>query len=253
MSKPAGLELNAAAAAGAASEHEPDDLLLVARVRRGDERAVRAIIARNNQRLFRAARSVVRNDAEAEDVVQETYVRAFTRLDTFRAEASLSTWLTRIALNDALGRVRKRRDAIPIDDFVMSESEGFASSLQMQAPPENPETGTARLEMRRILESVVDRLPDPFRIVLVLRDIEGLSTEETAGQLSIRPETVKTRLHRARKLVRAEVEERTKASFAELFPFAGVRCAEVADRVVGRLRGARSTPNGHAAPSRQRH
>lgn len=237
---PLDADRNAAAGTGSPASGQPDEAALIAQARRGDERAVRTIIARNNQRLFRTARAVMRDDTEAEDIVQETYVRAFTRLDTFRAEASLSTWLTRIALNEALGRLRKRRPAAPLDEFIATESAASVTFPQLTGTVENPETATARLEMRRMLEDVVDRLPDAFRIVLVLRDIEGLSTEETAAQLSIRAETVKTRLHRARKLIRAELEERTRAGFADLFPFAGARCAEVADRVVLRLRDPRA-------------
>lgn len=237
---PLDADRNAATGTGSPASGQPDEAALVAQARRGDERAVRAIIARNNQRLFRTARAVMRDDTEAEDIVQETYVRAFTRLDTFRAEASLSTWLTRIALNEALGRLRKRRPAASLDEFIATESAASVTLPQLTGAVENPETATARLEMRRMLEDVVDRLPDAFRIVLVLRDIEGLSTEETAAQLSIRAETVKTRLHRARKLIRAELEERTRAGFADLFPFAGARCAEVADRVVLRLRDPRA-------------
>ena len=217
---------------------EPDDPVLVERSRQGDEQAVRALIARHNQRLFRVARAVVRDDAEAEDVVQETYVRAFTHLDSFRGEARLSTWLTRIALNEALGRLRKRRPSTPLDEFDGAEDNSRRQSVmtELSASIENPEAATERGQMRRMLEEVVDRLPDPFRIVFVLRDIEGLSVAETAEQLSIREETVKTRLHRARKLIRFAIEERTKSGFAELFPFAGTRCAEVANRVIRHLR-----------------
>jgi RNA polymerase sigma-70 factor (ECF subfamily) len=220
------------------ASNEPDDAALIERSRRGDEQAVGQLIARHNQRLFRVARAVVRDDAEAEDVVQETYVRAFTHLDSFRGEARLSTWLTRIALNEALGRLRKRRPGTPLDELDSSDDGNGRQSVmaELSASIENPEAATGRSQMRRMLEDVVDRLPDPFRIVFVLRDIEGMSIVETAEHLAIREETVKTRLHRARKLIRSAIEERTKSGFAELFPFAGVRCAEVANRVIRRLR-----------------
>ncbi len=237
MSEPSDRMLDRGIATAGGTANEPDDGILVERARHGDERAIRSLIARHNRRLFRVARAVIRNDAEAEDIVQETYVRAFTRLDSFRGEARLSTWLTRIALNEALGRLRKRRphasldelDTLSADDRPLAVAAGFSNTI------ETPEAETVRNQTRGMLEDVVDRLPDPLRIVLVLRDIEGLSTEETAEQLSIRAETVKTRLHRARKFVRAKIEERTKAGFAELFPFAGARCAGVANRVLERL------------------
>ncbi|HEX5779382.1 MAG TPA: RNA polymerase sigma factor [Xanthobacteraceae bacterium] len=242
MNGPADRNLNEGVATAGTAAAEPDEGVLIERARHGDERAIRSLIARHNQRLFRVARAVVRNDAEAEDIVQETYVRAFTRLDSFRGEARLSTWLTRIALNEALGRLRKQRPHASLDelDTLSAEDKPLAVAAGFTNPIETPETETVRNQTRGMLEDVVDRLPDLFRIVLVLRDIEGLSTEETAEQLSIRAETVKTRLHRARKLVRAEIEERTKAGFADLFPFAGSRCAEVANRVLERL----NTPVG---------
>ena len=208
MSGPADRTLNEGiTTAGAAAE--PDEGILIERARHGDERAIRSLIARHNQRLFRVARAVVRNDAEAEDIVQETYVRAFTRLDSFRGEARLSTWLTRIALNEALGRLRKQRPHASLDvldtlspgDRPLAVAAGFSNTI------ETPEAETVRNQTRGMLEDVVDRLPDPLRIVLVLRDIEGLSTEETAEQLSIRAETVKTRLHRARKQLERILEE----------------------------------------------
>ncbi|HEX5078870.1 MAG TPA: RNA polymerase sigma factor [Geminicoccaceae bacterium] len=214
------------------------DQALVALARRGDEGAVRVLIQRHNQRLFRVARSVVRSDAEAEDVVQETYVRAFTNLDSFRGEALLSTWLTRIALNEALGRLRRHRPTTELAelDAASDRSEGRLIMFPSSLLPAGPEAEAARSQVRQLLEDAVDRLPDSFRTTFILRDVEGLSIEETAAQLSVRPETVKTRLHRARKLMRAAIEQRLAASLSDLFPFDGVRCARMADRVVESLR-----------------
>jgi RNA polymerase sigma-70 factor (ECF subfamily) len=195
----------------------------------GDEGAIRLLIRRHNRRLFRVARAVLRDDAEAEDVVQETYVRAFSHLASFRGEARLSTWLTRIALNEALGRARRRRPTVELSDTELREGRVLMFPL---AIPTSPESETARSHVRHVLEDAVDALPDPFRVVFILRDVEGMDTEETASQLSIRPETVKTRLHRARRMLRTAIEKRLSATFSELFPFDGERCAHMADRVI---------------------
>jgi len=215
-----------------------DEPALVDLARRRDEGAIRLIIKRNNQRLFRTARSVVRNDAEAEDVVQETYVKAFTNLAAFRGDAQLSTWLTRIALNEALGRVRRRRPTAALEAVDLEGSRAGGRILAFPTSPPaspDPEMEASRGQVRQLLERAVDSLPDGFRAVFVLRDIEGMSMEETAEQLRIKPETVKTRLHRARKLLRARIEEEVTGAFSSLFPFDGRRCASMADRVLNRL------------------
>jgi RNA polymerase sigma-70 factor (ECF subfamily) len=210
---------------------------LVKAAQGGDEAAVRALIQRNNQRLFRVARAVLRSDAEAEDVVQETYVRAFTRLDSFEGRSAFSTWLTRIALNEALGRRRRQRPTIDMDALEASAEAGGAELIPFPGGvlPSSPESETARGEMKLLLEELVDELPLDFRTVFVLREVEELSTEESAEFLGIKPETVKTRLHRARRLLRAALQERLSPAFSEIFPFDGQRCADMADRVVARL------------------
>lgn len=209
---------------------------LVARARERNEPAVRELIRRHNQRLFRAARAIVRNDAEAEDVVQAAYVSAFTHLGEFRAEAGFSTWLTRIAVNEAIGRLRRRRPTTELDRIDV-ESASSAQIIQFPSlqPQTNPESEMSRQEIRQFLESAVDRLPPAFRAVFVLRDVEGLSIEETASFLSIKPETVRSRLHRARKLMRTAIEQQLSGAFASLFPFDGERCIHMADRVVTAL------------------
>jgi RNA polymerase sigma-70 factor (ECF subfamily) len=215
--------------------HSDEELVVLAR--QGSESAVRALIKRNNQRLFRVARAIVRNDAEAEDVVQETYVRAFTSLDTFRGESQLATWLTRIALNEALGRVRRRRPTAELAELDANAGNQGVIMFPTLSPPA-ADSELARSQIREFLERAVDDLPDAFRIVFILRDIEEMSTEATAEQLSLKPETVKTRLHRARRLMRTAVEKRLAATFSELFPFDGARCDRMADRVIGRLRSS---------------
>lgn len=217
---------------------ELSDGELVDLAKQGDETAVRALIQRYNRQLYRVARGVVRDDAEAEDIVQETYVRAFTRLHSFRGEASLSTWLTRIVINEALGRLRRRRPSAPdsVLDHLNDSDGGQVMAFNLHTTPASPEGEAGREQVRRVLEQAVDELPEPFRMVFMLRDIEGLSTEETADHLAIRTETAKTRLHRARKLMRIAIEKRLAASFGELFPFGGQRCAGMAERVLMRLR-----------------
>lgn len=203
-----------------------------------DEAAVREIVRRYNQRLFRSARSIVRNDADAEDVVQAGYVRAFTHLKSFRGESALSTWLTRIVLNEALGRVRRQRPTTGLEAIEAAQASGSAQIIQfplMQDHPD-PETAMSRLEVRELLEQAVDNLPDAFRAVFVLRDVEELSAEETAAQLDIKPETVNTRLFRARRRLRELLAERLSPVFGSLFPFDGERCVHMADRVVEQLR-----------------
>ncbi|PSM17478.1 RNA polymerase sigma factor [Nitratireductor sp. StC3] len=215
-----------------------DDADLVARARSGSEEAVRLLVRKNNRLLFRLARGFVHDDAEAEDVVQETYVRAFSRLDGFRGEAAVSTWLSRIAINEALGRLRKRRPMADLAELETGAAGPAGDNVVMfpivpSAP--DPETETAREQIRATLERAVDMLPPAFRTVFILRDVEGMSTEETAAHLSIRPETAKTRLHRARRLLKRAIEKELSAGFADLFPFDGDRCAHMADKVIERL------------------
>jgi RNA polymerase sigma-70 factor (ECF subfamily) len=193
-------------------------------------------VKRHNRLLFRVARGILHDDSEAEDVVQETYVRAFTHLKGFRGDSALATWLTRIAMNEALGRLRRQR---PTTDLAVFEREDHGDRGQVLIFPTpstaNPEEEAARAELRVVLEHAVDDLPDGFRLVFILRDIQGLTTEETATQLSLRLETVKTRLHRARRLLRLAVEKMLAPSFSDLFPFNGKRCANMVDLVIAGL------------------
>ncbi|MBY3364988.1 RNA polymerase sigma factor [Rhizobium laguerreae] len=226
-----------------AARHRPQisilsDADLVPLAKMGDEPAIRTIVQRHNQRLFRTARAIIRNDAEAEDVVQAAYVKAFTNLATFRGDAQLSTWLTRITLNEALGRVRARKNTTGLGEIDMQTMAPGGEVLQFPSSlsATDPEIELARSQARHLLENAVDELPDDFRAVFVLRDIEGMSTDEAASYLGIRPETAKTRLHRARKMMRQSIEKQLSGAFSALFPFDGARCAFMADRVVAALR-----------------
>jgi RNA polymerase sigma-70 factor (ECF subfamily) len=220
------------------AQPELTDDALVAAARSGEEAAVRLLIRRNNLRLFRVARAVLRDDAEAEDVVQATYIKAFTQLEGYRGEAAFSTWLTRIALNEALSRRRRQRPKVDIEmiDEQAARSGAQVIAFPLSLVPMNPEAEMGRVEMRALLEEMIDELPEPLRLVLVLRDIEEMNVEETATFLAIKPQTVKTRLHRARRQLRAMLEQRLSPVFSEVFPFDGQRCVDLAGRVVARLR-----------------
>ena len=199
--------------------------------------AVRLIMQRNNRRLYRIARSVVRDDSEAEDVVQEAYGRAFTHLREFRGASSIGTWLARIVLNEALGRIRRRRDTVDWASIEnQTERAGQIIPFPLVAAQPDPERTMAQREIQKLLEQAIDGLPDAFRLVLVARAIEGMSVEDTAELLAIRPETVKTRLHRARTLLRAKLEQDLGPSLTETFPFEGERCARMTSSVLERLR-----------------
>jgi RNA polymerase sigma-70 factor, ECF subfamily len=214
----------------------PAEADLVARARRKDASAVALIIQQHNQRLYRIARSILRDDFEAEDALQEAYIRAFTSLDSFRGESQLGTWLARIVMNEALGRLRRRKPTVEFDTFAKAH-EGSAEIIRFPlANPElDPETTMAQREIRALLERAIDALPEAFRTVLVARLIEGMSIEETAELFGIRPETVKTRLHRARKLLKDEMEKHVGPAMADAFPFAGRRCERLTEAVLARL------------------
>ncbi len=210
---------------------------LLARARRRDEEAVRTIIRQNNRRLFRMARAILKDDNEAEDAVQESYVRAFTHLADFRAEAALGTWLTRIVMNEAYGRLRRRR---PTLDWESAEP-ALAAQAQIIPFPSglsrsDPETAMAQNQIHALLERAIDALPERFRTVLVARLVEDMSVQETADLLSLNPETVKTRLHRARLLLRADLERQIGPALTGVFPFAGARCERMAEAVLAIMR-----------------
>lgn len=207
---------------------------LVRRARTRDEAAVRAIMQANNRRLYRLARGILRNDGEAEDVVQETYVRAFTHLDDFRAESSLSTWLSRIAINEALGRLRRTRPTVDLADVPEGTLEAQIIQFPLSAAPD-PERTMAQREIQEVVEHAIDELPGAFRLVFITRVVEGMSVEETAQLLKLKPETVKTRLHRARAMLRDNVEKKIGPVVMEAFPFAGRRCERLTEAVLKRL------------------
>ena len=212
-----------------------DDAGLVDRARNRDEAAIRAIMQANNRRLYRIARGILRNDSEAEDAVQETYVRAFTHLEQFRGDSSLATWLTRIAMNEALGRLRRQRASPPSTPLDSGISEARIIPFPNATAAEDPEKTMAQREIQHVVEQAIDELPEVFRIVFITRVVEGMNVEETADILDLKPETVKTRLHRARTMLRDNVEKKIGPVVMEAFPFAGRRCERLTGAVLTRL------------------
>jgi RNA polymerase sigma-70 factor (ECF subfamily) len=212
----------------------PTEAELIRRAVRKDEAAIRAIIQQHNRRLYRVARSIVRDDADAEDVLQEAYLLAFSALAEFREEAALATWLTRIVVNEALQRLRRPRLAavLSLEERPGAQVIPFPNSAQQS---DDPERAVAQREICRLVEQAIDALPQEFRTVLVARVIEGMSVEETAEALDLRPETVKTRLHRARRLLKSALAGHMGPLFSDVFPFAGQQCERVADAVVRQL------------------
>jgi RNA polymerase sigma-70 factor, ECF subfamily len=218
------------------------DADLARQVASGDEAAFRVMMRRHNRTLFRTARSILRDDAEAEDAVQESYLQAYRAMGTFRGDAKLATWLVRIVVNESLGRLRKmRRTAavIPLGIDPGDELPVAESGPDSQAP-DQPEREMLRTEVRRILETKIDELPDAFRTVFMLRAIDEMSSEDAAASLGIPEATVRTRFFRARGLLRESLARELDIATADAFSFLGERCDRIVEAVVARL---------HAPPS----
>jgi RNA polymerase sigma-70 factor (ECF subfamily) len=205
---------------------------VVSRVRAGETGLYEMLMRRYNQRLFRVIRSVVMNDDEAEDVLQEAWVRAYEHLDQFAGRASFSTWVTRIAFHEALARTRKNRRWTPLEN---PEGEIMAEAERRQTAAETPEMQAERSQLGRMLEAAVDGLPETYRSVFVLREVEQLSTTETAECLELSEEAVKTRLHRSRALLRRDLESRLGPAISEAYAFLGARCDRIVMRVLERI------------------
>ena len=205
---------------------------VVSRVRAGETGLYEMLMRRYNQRLFRVIRSVVMNDDEAEDVLQEAWVRAYEHLDQFAGRASFSTWVTRIAFHEALARTRKNRRWIPLEN---PEGEIMAEAERRQTTAETPEMQAERSQLGRMLQAAVDALPETYRSVFVLREVEQLSTTETAECLELSEEAVKTRLHRSRALLRRDLESRLGPAISEAYAFLGARCDRIVMRVLERI------------------
>lgn len=212
-----------------------DDAVLAGLVAIRDPAAVRLVTTRNNQRLFRAAFAILGNRAEAEDAVQGAYLRAFAGIGRFEGRSSLSTWLTRIAINEALGRMRaaKRRRA-HLDDASVTILDDYRDKLmQGSMGGASPDKEHARAELRGLMEEAIAGLPEPFRLVFVLREIEGMDVEAVSETLGILPATVKTRHLRARRRLQQALAPEVKDALSGSFPFAGADCEALTERVVG--------------------
>lgn len=216
-----------AAARDAAADDE-----VVERVRAGETDLYEILMRRYNQRLYRVARSILGDEAEAEDVMQETYVRAYQHLDQFAGTAKFSTWLTRIAVHEALQRARRRGRMENLDSVPEGRLQAMAHS-----DAADPERQTYDREMKVVLEKAVDALPESYRSVFVLRAVEELSVAETAACLNLSEETVKTRHHRARFFLRNQLHERIRAAAPEVFSFHLSRCDRVVQGVLRRIGG----------------
>lgn len=215
------------------------DVDLARRIGLRDPAAVRLLTTRNNQRLFRAAWSILGNRAEAEDAVQSAYVSAFAAIGSFAGQSSLATWLTRIVINEALGheraaqRRRARLDAASVTDLERYREKLMGGSFERG----EPEASLAIKQLRGILEAAIAQLPAEFRTVFVMRDVEGMTVEEVADALDTLPATIKTRLFRARRRLREALAPEVHASLTGAFPFAGADCASMTERVVATLFG----------------
>ena len=220
---------------------EAPDEALIARIRAGDTWPYEIILRRYNRRLFRVTRSILRDDDDAQDAMQEAYVRAFTNLGDYRSPGNFGAWLTRIAVNEAFMKKRRGKRFTPLDTTVLREED--------ETTKENPATGPGTEDLavggewRRLIEAAVDRLPENFRTVFVLRAIEQLSVEETAACLDIPAPTVKTRFHRARGLMQQELTRYIEAAGPTAFDFAGARCDRMVAAVPARLALAHTNIN----------
>lgn len=208
------------------------DAEVVDRVRAGETGLYELLMRRHNQRLFRVIRSVVTNDIEAEDVLQEAWVRAYEHLDQFAGRASFPTWVTRIAFYEALARRRKSKRWTPLED---QEGEIMPEANRRRTTSETPEAQAMRGQLGQMLQAAVDALPETYRSVFMLREVEQLSTIETAECLGLSEEAVKTRLHRSRALLRGELESRIGPAIAEAYSFLGTRCDRTVARVLKRI------------------
>lgn len=211
---------------------------LVRRTAAGDHGAFEALMRRYNRVLYRTARSILKDDAEAEDALQEAYLLAYRGLGKFRGESSLSTWLTRIVVNESIGRLRKmqRRAEIIRLDAEPPQSEDSEEAGMSETAVEQPEQAALRGEARRLIESRIDRLPDAFRTVFVMRAVEELTVEETAACLNIPEATVRTRFFRAKSMLREALARELDFALEEAFSFDGARCDRIVAGVLVRLK-----------------
>lgn len=218
-----------------AAANPMSDEEVVERVLAGETALFEILMRRYNQRLYRVARSILGNDGEAEDVTQDAYVRAYMHLDQFAGRAKFSTWLTKIAVHEAMARLRKRQRIVEID----AASESMEDRMNLESNVPSPEQQVLTNTMKIVLETAVDKLPENYRSVFMLRDVEGMSTAETAECLNLSEEAVKVRLHRARAVLRKDIYVQTGAAATTAFQFLGVRCDRMVAAVLQRIEALR--------------
>lgn len=225
---------------GSADLVAASDVELAERAASGDEMAFEAIMRRHNRLLFRTARSILKSDAEAEDALQEAYLRIWRALRTFRSDSTLATWMVRIVINEALGRLRRHiAHAIPLHTAM--ESTDFAAQESMlDDPDQRPEQAAMRAQMRQLMEARIDALPEVFRTVFMLRAVQELSVEEVSKALEIPEATVRTRYFRARGLLREGLARDVDLAIGDAFAFAGGRCDRVVAAVLAGLAADRN-------------
>jgi RNA polymerase sigma-70 factor (ECF subfamily) len=229
-------------ASSSAAPDQSDERLLV-RIGQADHGAFETLMRRHNPRLFRVARAILKDDTSAEDVLQEAYLDAYRHVGTFRGQSSVTTWLTKIVINRALMHLRKHRR-----DRVVVPFEGYAGGQESMEPHmaddriESPSDATLRAEVRRLIEHRLDDLPVAFRTVFILREVEDLTVEETAECLGIPPATVRTRLFRARTLLRAALTQDLDSATTDIFRFDGDRCDRIVRRVLEQVPALQSVP-----------
>jgi RNA polymerase sigma-70 factor (ECF subfamily) len=227
---PTALPLTVDAAANAS------DAELAACAAQGDTQAFARIMRRHNQLLFRSARSILHSDADTEDALQDAYLRAWRAIGSFREEAKLSTWLVRIVINEALGRLRRRgAQVIPLDGHADTGDDDARDTQLADDPDRQPERLAMREDLRRLMERRIDRLPDAYRTVFVLRAVQELSVGETAEALQLPEATVRLRFFRARSLLRESLSRDIDLATGDAFAFDGARCDRIVARVLAAL------------------
>jgi len=220
------------------------DSEIVKRVRAGDRALFEILMRRHNQQIYRAARAILKNETEVEDVMQQAYINAYLHLDQFEERSRFSTWLTRIAVNEAIGRRDKTKASQSMNQRLEEDRGSVVDTFTSSEP--SPEHQAYARELQRVLEQAVDELPETYRAVFMLRDIEGLSTSETGEGLGLGEEAVKTRLHRARAMLRRSVASRIGAVAAGAFQFQAPRCDRVVAAVLERIGMSTTSREGPA-------
>jgi RNA polymerase sigma factor (sigma-70 family) len=220
-----------------------DDIDIAGRIAEGDARAFETLMRCHNRMLYRLARSILRNDADAEDALQDAYLAAYRNVRSFRGRSRISTWLARIVINEAYARLRAQKNrevVVPIAAFG-SAGQPVEGSATMDTTTELPEDAASRAELRRSLERKIDELPEQFRTAFMLREVEEMSAEEAAACLDIPVATVRSRAFRARALLRESLAHEMDIATTNAFGFAGDRCNRIVARVLARLESIRSS------------